>query len=109
MAVRDVDRLLGMATQDPPSALRTAFDEARATVESAADAITAYRLATALRTEADALVTEAATLRAATALRVLESEGLSLGQLAERLGTSKARADQLVRAAKRPAQVPTGR
>ncbi|HEY3958624.1 MAG TPA: hypothetical protein VGM53_35115 [Streptosporangiaceae bacterium] len=44
---------------------------------------------------------DAGSLRAAMALRIHQDEGLSLGQLGRRLGISKARADQLVRQARK--------
>jgi DNA-directed RNA polymerase specialized sigma24 family protein len=83
-----------------PVGLRVAFEQLRDHIAADADAVTAFHLATELRDEADALVSDAAVLRARMALRVMETEGLSLAQLAERLGTSKSRADQFVRAAR---------
>jgi plasmid maintenance system antidote protein VapI len=88
------------ANEEPRLGLRAAYEDAAATVETDPDADSAFRLATELRAEADEIVSDAATLRARMALRLLESERLSLSQLAERLGTSKARADQLIRAAR---------
>jgi len=54
----------------------------------------AGRLAEALRTRSD----EAARIRHAEALRIYDEESLSLAQLASRVGISKARADQIIRA-----------
>jgi len=54
----------------------------------------AGRLLEALRSRSD----EAARIRHAEALRIYEAESLSLAQLANRVGISKARADQIVRA-----------
>ena len=53
----------------------------------------AGRLIEALRSRSD----EAAKIRHAEALRIFEAEKLSLAQLANRVGISKARADQITR------------
>ncbi|GAA1021452.1 hypothetical protein Aple_073750 [Acrocarpospora pleiomorpha] len=82
-------------------ALRRAYREAVKAVQATADAHEAYesatRLADGLREMADA----AARVRAATAAQIQKAEKLSLAGLAERLGVSKARADQLLRAARK--------
>jgi hypothetical protein len=83
-----------------PGALRATYTEAAIAVEAEASPETAFRLATQLRAEADGIVRDAAILRARMADRLLRAEGMSLAQLAERLGTSKARADQLIRTAR---------
>ena len=54
----------------------------------------AGRLVEALRARSD----EAARIRHAEAVRIYEAESLSLAQLANRVGISKARADQIIRA-----------
>jgi len=54
----------------------------------------AGRLVEALRSRSD----EAARIRHAEAVRIYEAESLSLAQLASRVGISKARADQIVKA-----------
>lgn len=81
--------------------LRRAFREAVTAVQATADPQEAYesatRLADGLREMADA----AARVRAETAARIHRAESLSLAGLAERLGVSKARADQLLRAARK--------
>jgi plasmid maintenance system antidote protein VapI len=80
--------------------LREAYEIAASLVQQEPDAEAAFRLATELRQTADDIVSDAATLRALMAHRLMTAEGMSLAQLAERLGTSKARADQLIRAAR---------
>jgi hypothetical protein len=57
----------------------------------------AGKLVDGLRTRSD----EAARIRHAEAVRIFETESLSLGQLANRVGISKARADQIIRQAER--------
>jgi acyl-CoA reductase-like NAD-dependent aldehyde dehydrogenase len=57
----------------------------------------AGKLVEALRSRSD----EAARIRHAEALRIYKDEELSLAQLANRVGVSKARADQIVKADKR--------
>ncbi|THJ58421.1 MULTISPECIES: hypothetical protein [Frankia] len=86
--------------QAPLGKLRTAHLAVVAEIEAEPDPEVAFRRATALREDTDVMVSEAATLRARMAFRVWRSEPMSLSQLAARLGTSKARADQLIRIAK---------
>jgi hypothetical protein len=54
----------------------------------------AGKLVDGLRARSD----EAARIRHAEAVRIFETESLSLGQLAKRTGISKARADQIIKA-----------
>lgn len=81
--------------------LRDAYGAGARAVERVSDAGRAAELAAGLVKAAEEAVGGAAQLRARMARRLLEEEGLSLAQLAARLGVSKARADQLVRAARR--------
>jgi hypothetical protein len=60
----------------------------------------AFESATALREATDSLVGRAAELRARMAGRIWEAEQMSLAVLADRIGVSKSRADQLLRIAK---------
>lgn len=57
----------------------------------------AGKLVEALRARSD----EAARIRHAEAVRIFEEESLSLAQLASRVGVSKARADQIIKAEER--------
>jgi hypothetical protein len=86
--------------KEPSAALRQAYEAAVREVEATADPAAAVVLAGSLVTAADAIVSDAARLRARMTLRLLDSERLSLAELARRIGTSKSRADQLVRAAR---------
>lgn len=95
-------------THEPPPAgetteeqdFRRAFAAAERSVAATPDAEDAFQRATQLVRAADDVVGEAAALRARMARRLMEDEGMTLSQLAERIGTSKSRADQLVRAAR---------
>ncbi len=80
--------------------LRDAFKAAARAIERSADPDDAYGRATELLRASDELVGEAALLRARMAHRIWQSEPMSLAALAKRIGTSKARADQLIRTAK---------
>jgi hypothetical protein len=80
--------------------LRRACFAAVAAARSEPNLEVAYRAATVLGEVAKALGRDAALLRAEIAQSLLQRERLSLSQLAERLGVSKARADQLTRMAK---------
>ena len=57
----------------------------------------AGRVVEALRSRSD----EAARIRHAEAVEIYEAESLSLAQLANRVGVSKARADQIIKAEER--------
>jgi hypothetical protein len=80
--------------------LRAAYLSAVAAIEAETNPLVAFHMATQLREESDEIVGEAAGLRARMAYRVWQAEGMSISQLAARLGTSKARAAQLLRAGK---------
>jgi len=81
-------------------ALTSDYKAAVAAIESMSDTQEAVQSATelvqALRTAYDG----ATKLRNQLALRIFETEALSLARLADRISVSKARADQIVRAAK---------
>lgn len=74
-------------------ALRDALSEA----EAISDNETAYRQASWLVDILSAATTASGRLRAAAARRMKDEEGLSLAQLGERLGVSKARAADMLR------------
>jgi hypothetical protein len=80
--------------------LRQACLAAVAAARSEPNLESAYRTATVLGEVAKALGRDAAVLRAEIAQSLLQRDHLSLSQLAERLGVSKARADQMNRMAK---------
>ena len=73
---------------------------AMAAIEATPEPGLAFERATALREVTDRMVGEAADLRARMAARIFESEKMSLATLANRIGVSKARADQFIRSAK---------
>ncbi len=81
--------------------LRQAYAAVAERVELTSDPGAAYEQATALAKAADDIVGDAALLRARMARRLLRAEGMSLAQLASRIGVSKSRADQLMRTATR--------
>ncbi len=78
--------------------------EALAEAEAVDDSETAYRQASWLVDVLTAASTASAQLRAAAARRMKDEEGLSIAQLGERLGVSKARAQDILgrTAARRP-------
>ncbi|NRQ35762.1 hypothetical protein HII36_28590 [Nonomuraea sp. NN258] len=83
-------------------AIKELHQNLSAALESASDLQAAFesatRLADALREMADG----AALTRAKIAAQMAEDESLSLAGLAAKLGVSKARADQLIKAARKP-------
>ena len=87
------------ALENTIQAIRSAYEAQAAVIRAIANPQDAYELATRLRTELDPLLTEAGQLRAQMVRRVWESEPMSLSALGRRIGVSKARADQLIRAA----------
>ena len=91
----------GAVRDDADTAITAAIDAARAAIrdiralpdpQSRIEA--AGKLADGLR----AAFEEAARIRHEEAVRIYETESLSLAQLANRVGISKARADQIIRA-----------
>jgi DNA-directed RNA polymerase specialized sigma24 family protein len=91
---------VGDAVAGAGRGLRRAYDEAASAVERTPDPERAVAKAAELVKAADQIVGDAARLRARMALRLQQSEGLSLAELAKRIGTSKSRADQLIRLAR---------
>lgn len=81
--------------------IRDAYQEAEGEALAESSSRRAYAKASALRDVLDDLVGTAAELRAEMAYRLMNEEGLSVSQLAERLGVSKARAGQLAVAGRR--------
>lgn len=87
--------------EDPVfAALLAAYEETAAAIEAMPDPAHGFSQATKLRDLVDQLVGRAAELRALMAGKVWEAEELSLAALATRIGVSKGRADQFIRAAK---------
>jgi hypothetical protein len=82
------------------------YATALASIESVSDPQAAFEVASAWQNQVRALheqqAMKASRLRARQAVRIREAEALSLAGLADRIGVSKARADQLVNAAKEP-------
>lgn len=76
------------------AAADVALDAIRHLTDSQAKLEAAGKLVEVLRSRSD----EAARIRHAEAVRIYEAESLSLAQLAGRVGISKARADQIIRA-----------
>lgn len=96
MSRSDRDELLAEARESLTSARRAAETAiGRAESQEVAFAV-ASELATAYREVAD----EMTGYRVREAARLRDAEGLSLAGLAKRLGISKARAEQLINAAK---------
>lgn len=82
-------------------AFRRAYQETVREVRAEPDLDTAYKIATYLAEQARELADEAALVRAKAALRIQTTDALSVSALALRLGLSKARAGQLIRAGRR--------
>jgi YesN/AraC family two-component response regulator len=81
-------------------ALTAAYQQAVATINAIPDRQRAFEYATQLANTLRDTAQRASELRTQAAARIWEAEELSLAALAERIGVSKARADQLIRAAR---------
>lgn len=92
-AADDVDQAL--------QAFQAAYEHAATLIARMSQPQQAFEQATALREIGDQLVGKAADLRARMARRIWEAEKMSLASLADRIGVSKARADQFIRTTKR--------
>ncbi|MEO3871313.1 hypothetical protein ABGB18_21070 [Nonomuraea sp. B12E4] len=89
--------------QSPHPALitvRRAFEEACSALQAISDFEEAYRVATELADGLREMAETAALARARSAAQLSEAEGLSLAGLATKLSISKARASQLINAAR---------
>jgi hypothetical protein len=82
------------------AAMRSAYAQAAAAIEAIPEPQQAFEKAGELRSAADGLVGEAASLRARMVQRIWEAETMSLAALANRIGVSKTRADQFLRTAR---------
>jgi hypothetical protein len=79
--------------------LAQAHGQAEVAVTGAADAHEAFRIATELARAFREVADEVARLRAPAAVRIRNQESLSLRGLADKIGVSPARAEQLVKEA----------
>jgi DNA-binding transcriptional regulator YiaG len=73
------------------------YDRAAVAIAEMTDPQAAFEVATAVADKLRAVAEDAARLRAAQVVRIRDTESMSLARLAEVLGVSKARADQLTR------------
>jgi hypothetical protein len=80
-------------------AIRNAFESASSIIQSAPSAQQGFEEASELAQFLRNLADEGAAVRADAVARIYQEEELSLAALAEKIGVSKARADQLLRTA----------
>jgi 3-methyladenine DNA glycosylase/8-oxoguanine DNA glycosylase len=88
------------AAAEALDALTAAYHQAVAAINAIPDPQRAFEYATQLANALRDTYQQASELRTLTAARIWEAEELSLAALAQRIGVSKARADQLIRAAR---------
>jgi DNA-directed RNA polymerase specialized sigma subunit len=81
-------------------ALKQAYENAASAIDAAPSAQQAFDAATELANILRDLAEAAAEVRARAVARIWKTEELSLASLAQRIGVSKARADQLLKSAK---------
>ncbi|MEV4308808.1 hypothetical protein [Nonomuraea sp. NPDC049624] len=83
--------------------LKRVYDWVSADLQRMTDLDAAYEIATRLADGMRRLADDAALARAKSAAKISDAENLSRKMLANRLGISKARADQLIRSARNSA------
>lgn len=98
--VEDAEPLRRPGIRPHVDALHAALDQATAVVRRNSDEKQAFEDATELARVLRELADAGADLRAETAARIHKAGELSLAGLAERIGVSKSRADQLLKSAK---------
>ncbi|MGH3930469.1 MAG: hypothetical protein ACRDTF_10890 [Pseudonocardiaceae bacterium] len=96
----DSDRNSGVHLARAIAELRRAYQEAHAAITAEPDPHRAFELATDFANELRSLADDGANLRAVTVGRIWEAEAISLAQLAQKIGVSKARAGQLMQSAR---------
>jgi hypothetical protein len=89
------------AVRDAITVLEQAHTAATDAINAATDPQQAFTAATEWSSRLRKMHDQVAELRATCAARVWTAEQMSLAELAQRIGVSKARADQLVRDAKK--------
>jgi hypothetical protein len=82
------------------AAIQDAYQAAASAIAATPDPNQGFALATELANLLRGLADAGAELRAQAVVRIWEAEQLSLSTLAQRIGVSKARADQLIKAAR---------
>ncbi|NUW33845.1 hypothetical protein HTZ77_20760 [Nonomuraea sp. SMC257] len=82
------------------SAMRRIYEDVTLTLQSMPDLQQAFIQATRLADDLRKMADDAALTRARVAAQIHDAEALSLAALATKLGISKARADQLLKAAR---------
>ncbi|GAA3168007.1 hypothetical protein [Nonomuraea roseoviolacea] len=85
---------------NPADVLRRIYEQISGALQMSSDPEVAFGSATVLADALREMADDAALTRAKVAAQIREGEGLSIQALGERLGISKARADQLLRAAR---------
>jgi hypothetical protein len=80
--------------------MHRAYRAAQEVLEEESDPRVAFQVATAFADALRSLADQGAELRASTVARIWEKEATSLAGLAEKIGVSKARAGQLMQAAR---------
>lgn len=103
MTSADGDTSRASNEPDALEPMKRAYDQINANLQGMADLEAAYHIATRLADCLRKLADDAALTRAKCAAKISDAEKLSLRRLADKLGISKARADQLIRVARRKA------
>ncbi|MBB5870590.1 DNA-binding transcriptional regulator YiaG [Allocatelliglobosispora scoriae] len=88
------------------TAVKATFLSAQEAVRAAPEPQQGFKQATDLAELMRDLADTAAGLRAEAVRRIWQSEKMSIAELADRIGVSKARADQLLKLTKDPTRIP---
>jgi septation ring formation regulator EzrA len=97
MATQETDP--EQAFHDAHAALLQAYDDATQAVEEIENPQQSFDRATELANDLRKIADDAPRLRNRAAVRIRDAERLSLAGLAQRISVSRARADQMIRAA----------
>ncbi len=89
--------------------IHRAYSLAQEALEQESDPRVAFQVATTFADALRSLAEQGAELRASTVARIWESEATSLAGLADKIGVSKARAGQLMQAARASRKEPNSR
>lgn len=90
----------GQEFRDAHTALTSAYGAAVSAIDAHPDPQAAFTAASDLAATLREIADDAAKVRARGAVRIRDKEKLSLAQLAQRISVSRARADQMIKAAK---------
>ena len=100
VTVKQTGRAVDARVEASLAEMRRAYSAMEEALERESDPRVAFQVATTFADALRSLAEQGAELRASTVARIWESEATSLAGLADKIGVSKARAGQLMQAAR---------